>query len=236
MGVHCHSCMGTLSETGHTPATPIAVAFPFRAVSDGRHRLRPHVFHETFASETWLGECFPRQSRVGDQSPAFSVTALDGTPIRSSELRGHIVVLAFVATRCRYCKKELPHLQKIWEKLGNNSSFRILVIACGESAETVAAFWSTHNLSLPAAVDPDRSSCQLYANNGIPHVYVLSRDGRIAYQAIGFSEEEVERLNRTVQSELHRRNGVQAVCPGRPCRRGWGGRRNASHYRLPFWP
>ena len=144
-------------------------------------------------------------THVGTQLPDFVVTALNGTTIHSSELRGRVVVVGFVATWCKYCQKELPHLQEIWDELHNKGDFAMLAVTCGESVEKVTAFQSKHHFTLPMALDPERASCKLYAGNGIPHVYVLSRDGTIVYEAVGFREEEVAKLKRVVQLEINKR-------------------------------
>jgi len=51
---------------------------------------------------------------VGESMPAFSLRELrSGATVRSEELKGHVVVLAFWATWCPFCQQMLPALEKI---------------------------------------------------------------------------------------------------------------------------
>ena len=58
------------------------------------------------------------------------------------------------------------------------------------------------------AVDPEATAFHKFAKQGIPRTYVISRDGTILFQTIGFADEldvykkEFERLRRTIKKEL----------------------------------
>ncbi len=144
---------------------------------------------------------------VGEQVPVASFTALDGTTVRLSELRGKVVVLNFFATWCGPCRMELPHLQQLWNDLHGNEEFAMLVVGREETPETVAAFKSTHDFTFPMAADSDGSAFRKFAEDSIPRTYVLSRDGTILFQGRGFAEidfyqSEMARLRKIVDVEL----------------------------------
>ena len=131
------------------------------------------------------------RTSVGESAPDFTVAKFDGTQVGLSDLRGKAVVLNFFATWCVPCKYELPHLQELWEDWGENDDFAMLVIGRDESPETVAAFQSERGYTFPMAVDPDGSTYRKFADEGIPRTYLVSHDGKILYQSIGFGEHPV---------------------------------------------
>jgi peroxiredoxin len=147
------------------------------------------------------------RTRVGDMAPDFTVAKLDGTQVGLPDLRGKVVLLNFFATWCGPCKSELPHLQELWDEWAENDDFAMLVIGRDESRETVAAFKSENGYTFPMASDPDASQFKKIADDGIPRTYLISRDGRILYQSIGFAEipiyqRELATLRQSIVEEL----------------------------------
>ena len=150
---------------------------------------------------------------VGEHVPTTSVTALDGTPVRLSELNEKVVLLNFFATWCPPCINELPHLQEIWDDLHGNENFTMLVVNVGESHETVAEFKAENGFTFPIALDPDKAAFRRFADGGVPKTYLLSRDGTILFQLSGFSEDyfwgsEWTRLRPIIDAEIGN-NGVK---------------------------
>ena len=141
-------------------------------------------------------------TKVGDIAPEFSVVADDGSSIESDSLRGKVVVVNFFATWCGPCVQELPHLQALWNEFGTNQEFSMVVIGREETPEAVAEFKSKHGLTLRMAADPERTAFNRYASERIPRTYVISRDGTIVYQAVGFYPEEFSKLRESIVRAL----------------------------------
>ena len=53
---------------------------------------------------------------VGDRIPQFLLKDTDGDVVSSEELKGQVFVLSFFDTGCGDCRKELPVLQRIYDK------------------------------------------------------------------------------------------------------------------------
>ena len=150
------------------------------------------------------GQNASRGSRtaVGDRAPAFSVQMTDGTTRSSGELRGKVTVVSFFATWCGPCILELPHLQELYKRHQGDDRFEMLVIGREETQETVQEFVREHGWTFPAAADSERRTFDLFAENGIPRVYVIAPEGKIAFQSIGFTERGITRLGESVDSLL----------------------------------
>jgi peroxiredoxin len=143
-------------------------------------------------------------TQIGKPAPEFTIVDTDRIPFRSADCRGKVVLLNFFATWCGPCQMELPYLQSIWNELGNDSDFRMLIIGRKESDETVKAFKREHSFTFPMASDPQGLIFGEFASEYIPRTYLISRDGTIVFQTTGFYEEEITKLKALLHKELAR--------------------------------
>ncbi|MGO9109406.1 MAG: TlpA family protein disulfide reductase [Thermoguttaceae bacterium] len=144
-------------------------------------------------------------TQLGKPAPEFTISDTDGTPFRSSDCRGKVVLLNFFATWCGPCQMELPHLQAIWKEFEDDSEFRMLVIGREESDETIKAFKTERSFTFPMASDPRGLIFGEFASQYIPRTYLISRDGTIVFQTTGFYEEEIAKLKALLHKELARK-------------------------------
>jgi peroxiredoxin len=144
-------------------------------------------------------------TRVGEAAPVFSIATDDGSTVDSAKLRGKVVVLNFFATWCGPCLTELPHLQNLWEEVGPRDDFAMLVVGREETPEKIADFKAQHGFTFPMAADPERALYDRYASQFIPRTYVVSREGTILLQTVGFDLDEIDGLKKLVVRELKAR-------------------------------
>ena len=88
-------------------------------------------------------------------APDFEAVLRDGSKIRLSDLRGRVVFLNFWATWCEPCKKEIPDLEKMTEKM-KHVPFTVLAISGDESWADIDAFRSFANSPMVVALDPGK--------------------------------------------------------------------------------
>ena len=141
-------------------------------------------------------------TRIGDATPDFKLTSVDGAPFHSDDLRGRVVVLNFFATWCGPCQLELPHLQDIWDEFQGKDDFRMLMVGRGESDDVVQAFQRKCGFTFPMASDPDAAVYSHFAARGIPRTYLISRQGTIVYQWTGHYESDISKLRKLIRKEL----------------------------------
>ena len=111
-------------------------------------------------------------------------------------------MLNFFATWCGPCVQELPHLQELWNEFGKDDEFSMIIVGREKTSEAVTEFKSMHRFTFPMAADPVREIYNRFASERIPRTYVISRDGKIAYQTVGFYPEEIDKLSELVVREL----------------------------------
>ncbi len=134
----------------------------------------------------------------GAVAPDFVALDRTGKEVRLADYRGKVIVLDFWATWCGPCKAALPHVQQLAHEYHTQD---VVVIASCTSDERQAFLdWLDSNgraypdlvfVHDPLEKSPERASRRLYGVSGIPHQFVIGRDGKIAAQVGGYSEGEV---------------------------------------------
>ena len=121
------------------------------------------------------------------QETGFSLTALDGKVYNLDALRGHVVLLNFWATWCPPCRKEMPDMQKLYERFKEKGL--IVLAVSDEKRETVEGFLAKQDYTFPILLDPDRKTNTAFYVEGIPKSFLFDRQGRLAAQSIDMRTE-----------------------------------------------
>ena len=143
-----------------------------------------------FASVVALGKNMGYFRPVGEKAigvPAQSVKELDyiqGTPI-DVRRPGTVSVVEFWATWCGPCEKAIPKLNEIVKKLEKEvGKDKIQFVGVtNEDADTVKPFLEKMKGKMDYNVASDINSTlqKGYPTSGIPHAYIVGKDGRICW-------------------------------------------------------
>lgn len=121
------------------------------------------------------GEVEPAVVSVGSPAPQFALKALDGTTVKSSSLKGQVVVLNFWATYCPVCRSEIPDLNQVT----SGSGAKVVSIALDqEGAPTLKSFLKEVTVNYPVLIG-DEETFQRFQGVGIPYTLVLDRSQRV---------------------------------------------------------
>ena len=139
---------------------------------------------------------------AGDIAPDFTVEMLDGSKITLSELRGKVVLVGFWATWCPPCRLELSHMQKDVIDRFAGKDLVVLPISRGEKRKTVEDYIAKMGYTFPIGLDGDQSIYKKYASNYIPRSFVVGRDGKVVYVAVGYDEQIAKEIDTAISEAL----------------------------------
>ncbi len=123
------------------------------------------------------------------QAPDFLLADMDGNKRRLSELRGKVVLVNFWATWCPPCRREMPSIERLSHAL-KGAAFEILAVNVAENLDTVFSFTGTLEPipTFPIVFDTDSKVLKTWPVMGLPTTFILNKQGRIIYRAVGGRE------------------------------------------------
>ena len=140
----------------------------------------PKMFWGLFVLVLFLSGCGetdpdPASVVVGSRAPSFSLASLDGTTVKSSDLKGSVVVLNFWATWCQPCMGEIPELKQF----AASSKAKVVGIALDpDGLKTIKPFVASNDINYTVLVG-DEEVFQRFNGLGIPYTLVLDSSQRI---------------------------------------------------------
>ncbi|RMG12596.1 MAG: TlpA family protein disulfide reductase [Deltaproteobacteria bacterium] len=136
---------------------------------------------------------------VGDKAPPFFLKTVNAETVGKRRVvleeyfkdpETKAVVISFFATWCAPCKKELPVLQKLYEKYGQ-AGLRVVVISIDKEQEALKglkAFVAERGLTFPVVSDRFNLLARRYLGNAtaLPSLFIADGEGRIAVMHQGY--------------------------------------------------
>ena len=106
--------------------------------------------------------------------------------IHTTQFAGKVLVVTFWASWCGPCKAELPVLEGLQIAAKGNVKVVAVNIEPRETFRAVSRALSSLNLALTN--DPNKWYSTAYGVNGIPHMVIIGKDGKILHVHRGYSE------------------------------------------------
>ena len=123
-------------------------------------------------------------SHIGQRAPEFSLLDLTGNKYSLTEFRGRLVILDFWASWCIPCRAFMPGLYDLYKRYRDDGILFVGVsldrredaakaYLAANGYEDLIALWGSARQAQDVAVR--------YGVVGIPHTYLIDRDGIIRY-------------------------------------------------------
>lgn len=119
--------------------------------------------------------------KIGEPAPPFELTLIDGTKVRSTDLRGQVVILNFWATWCGPCKAELPLLDNYY-RLRKDNGLRVFAVATEDSLPAFKLKPLFAAMTMPSA---RRIKGPFAVMGALPTNYIIDRAGVVRYAKAG---------------------------------------------------
>lgn len=137
----------------------------------------------------------------GTEAPAWTLKDIDGKDVKLSDYKGKVVVLDFWGSWCPPCRAAMPGIQRLHEKYKDRGVAVVGMNFERNAAANPAKFMKdngyTYNLVLKADSIADK-----YKVNGWPTFYILDRQGRVLWSAVGHDPSHEEQMARVIEEAL----------------------------------
>lgn len=139
--------------------------------------------------------------KIGQQMPEIEFQLTDGSVIKTSDLKGKVVMLQFTASWCVVCRKEMPHIEsEIWQQHKNNPDFALYGIDMDEPLDKVRKFAETMKITYPLALDPGAKLFYTFAAKGagVTRNVIVDKTGKIVYMTRLYKEDEFNEMKEVI--------------------------------------
>ena len=164
------------------------------------------VLAKEFADQPGLGEAIKDKlttlDQIGKEAPRIGADDLAGKRINLADYRGKVTLIDFWATWCGPCVKELPGLQKTYEKY-HAKGFEVIGISMDNERPALDQFLKDNRLPWQQVFNSAAAEGDIAARYGvtaIPATFLIGKDGKIARVHL-----RGENLNRAVEALLAER-------------------------------
>lgn len=123
----------------------------------------------------------------GKPAQFLSLPALNGGIVDLAQLRGRVVLVNFWAVWCPPCRKEMPSMARLGEKL-KDRPFTLLGVNVGETPEEIREFLRQVPVGFPILLDADGSRLKPWQVFAFPTSYVVDKQGRVRLGLFGSIE------------------------------------------------
>lgn len=120
-------------------------------------------------------------------APALALPALAGGTTKLDTLRGRVVLVNFWAVWCPPCRKEMPSMGRLAEKLAGKP-FTILGVNVGETPEEIRAFLKQVPVNFPIVLDSEGENLKAWQVFAFPTSYVVDKKGQLRLGLFGSIE------------------------------------------------
>jgi thiol-disulfide isomerase/thioredoxin len=134
-------------------------------------------------------------------APDFNLPDMDENRHSLKQYRGKVVLINFWATWCPPCIREMPSLEKLYQKF-KDKPFVMLAINQWEDEDRVFEFMGQLKTipTFPILFDPDSKISDAYGVQGLPSSYIIDKQGQIVYRATGGRDFDHPEIERTIKS------------------------------------
>jgi thiol-disulfide isomerase/thioredoxin len=136
--------------------------------------------------------------------PSLVLPDMSGASTKLDDYKGKVVLVNFWATWCPPCRREMPSMQRLQEKMAGQP-FVVLGVDSAEPREDVMAFLEVVRVGFPILLDIDSTVTKRWKVYALPTSFIVDRTGRIRYSLSGPTEWDEGEALQLIESLLRER-------------------------------
>ena len=120
---------------------------------------------------------------IGKPVQEFELANLEGKPFKSSDAKGKILMLHFWSATCPFVVRYEERLQALTKDYGTQGVVVIGIASNStENPDQLRKAAMEHGVNYPILIDPDHKIADRFGAVTTPHVYILDKNGNLAYE------------------------------------------------------
>lgn len=146
-----------------------------------------------------------KQPPLGKSAPDFSVARLNSSETVSlSSYRSKVVLLDFWASWCLPCKRLMPLLGQMKERVPD---LEVLALSVDVDQNKALSFQRSVEPGLKAAYDANQKTSEAYGVTVMPTCFLIDKKGRLRFRHDGYTEQDLKKIEREVNLLLTEKDG-----------------------------
>ena len=137
----------------------------------------------------------------GGRPPAIEMPDLEGKKVELAALQGKVVVVDFWASWCGPCKQEMPVLEALHKKYGEQGLV-IIGVNIDNNPKKMNNFLKGTPVSFRIVHDRKLAVASKYEPGTMPTSYFIGKDGKVKYVHEGFRKKDAGELEERVKTLL----------------------------------
>ncbi|WP_308909604.1 TlpA disulfide reductase family protein [Pseudokordiimonas caeni] len=131
---------------------------------------------------------------VGDVPPDMVGYDQDGNELLLSNYKGQVVIVTFWATWCPPCLQELPVLEGMQRQVPEGQ-LKVIAVNFKQRRQTYArAVKYMEDYELTFSYDKGDKAVRAYGVKSLPHMFMITKEGRIGRIHLGYGEGLIPKL------------------------------------------
>ena len=199
--------MGNLQEALGSYARSLELGPEDRKLQRAAHVLYAKIHGGDVGFEAWRDAVVQKGKTVAEEVtrvahrslPDLRLQDVAGKTWTSAELRGRALFVNFWTTWCGPCRRELPNVQRLYEKTKGRRDVAVLTVSVDENPGLIQPFLAREKYTFPALVGGP-GSYVTWTLGGIPRTYIVDREGMIVQEQLGFGDDAEPWMKKTMAS------------------------------------
>jgi thiol-disulfide isomerase/thioredoxin len=130
-----------------------------------------------------------RMGQEREIAPSFLLTDLNGNALHSSDFRGQVLVIDFMATWCGPCETQMSNFKIVWERyVGDRFGLVSIDVDPTESVDTLKAYTQQFPYASWTWTRDTVNLADDYEVTAIPKIVIIDRNGYIGFVHTGVTD------------------------------------------------